>query len=128
MNTDPPVSDTQLRALLSDGLPDDETTRLESLLENDPVLRSRLESLSGATQFRSEFSTDSRPPQEEAEVSKDLSDVIDSLKAEQSAQAPSPTPSLIASILSPSEEPGSIGSPGPYEIEGHLATGGLGGG
>ncbi|MEM7143947.1 MAG: serine/threonine-protein kinase [Verrucomicrobiota bacterium] len=57
----PTPSDDTLRALLAGSLPPDEESRLESLLQESPELRARLDQLSGATDFDQHFNTD--PPQ-----------------------------------------------------------------
>lgn len=122
MSVEESVEDTQLRALIAGSLPEDELARLEQRLEEEPALQQRLEELAGALSFHDEFSA--AEPTSSGE-SDQLTSLIDDLKKD-TLQPPSPTPSLVAGILRPPGEPDSIGRLGEYEIESHIASGGMG--
>ena len=86
--------------------------------------------LAAISEFDSEIApgacdADATSPTPEAEA-EDLSDIIGALKADAETRPPSTTPTLVASILGPPHDADAIGSLGPYEVEGHLATGGMG--
>ena len=91
------VSDSQLRALIAGTLPDEQVSVLEEAIGNSPELLKRLEKLSGASQFKEEFSVAKN------EVSNRWSQ-----------------------WLRRSDESESIGRLGEFEIQEEIASGGMG--
>ncbi|MEM7148107.1 MAG: serine/threonine-protein kinase, partial [Verrucomicrobiota bacterium] len=97
----PTPTDDTLKALLRGDLPADELAQLESLLSDSPELQARLESLSGATEFKSHFHAD----------------------LDATTKLPRHQPRASSSEHPASSTPSHLG---PYEILEHIATGGMG--